>query len=647
MKGKSIYFLYIFFTIFFGLIFLIHLGGSNSWALPVDAPLNVFECFPSRSASDPNASNDVSSLETIIIVFTHEMDFTDTQAAFHFYREDEGIDLGGSFNLDGSELTFTPSPPLQKGIVYVVRIDSTAKSADEPFKYLTDDWKMKIVINGTVGYSQTYDTDDGLSADIISSMAVDGQNRLWVGTSSESQDASICYFDGDIWRENTPSVDSFHIEDVACMVVDNEGDLWAGLNIEDPQDDPNTPMLAKLENNTWHVISAKDLNNIDPGGIKDMAVDSENKVWIITDTTGVLRYNYITGEVILYPAPEGSPPKEFMKSLMIDNDDNVWIGTVNLGIWKVDAQSHSWDNQYALLYDFPSGVVTINTMVADPYGNIWVGTDDGLLKLDLSGLAPNWTEYKIETGDGLPGDIINVLGIDPNNDLVWVGTSGGLGEFNITNEEGTAYIEGLKSDISDKVINALDVNPRGEVWFGTDYGLQMLDEISPYITNKYCSGTQLVFYVKDGMRVDPNSIEVKIDGEDVTGDVNKTKESNNSYEITYNNAFPEDEEITVTVAAEDLIGNQLIDYQFLITPQENPYITNKSCSLTQLVFYVIDDGVVVDPNSIKVQVDNIDVTESENIQIIEGDNNSYQVIYSPDNLFPEDEAITVIVNVDF
>ncbi len=667
MKGKSIYFFYIFSTIFLGLIFLIHLGGSNSWAqAPPPPTICEDKCLPEIN-EDPNTPTVVNALEKIIIYFISfdcRMNSIKTKEAFHLYAgEDEINDLDeylsfSDYVLDhilmGSILTFTPHSPFEEGIVYKVEIESTAENNDgvqfdgdgdgtageDP----EDNWVMKFIIDANspeTGWSQVYDPENIFTENKVSSMIVDNQDRLWV----TSEEGDVCYFDGNDWNCEKPFWDSDYVDDIPCMTTDNEGCLWLGFNVL--ESNFLTPKLAKLVNNSWEV---KDLDQIPSDeSIRDIAVDSENNIWIIA-SNDIYKYD---GELhYCPPGGEDKPVSTFITSLVIDPDDNLWVRTVTSEIWK--AEGGWWGDEYTARCNYQ--INDINDMAVDSAGNIWIGTDNGLLKLDPSSQDPNWPKYTID--DGLPGDSINALSIDPNNNLIWVGTSDGLGKFDIATESGIAYTD----QTSGKAINHLVLNSRGEVWFNTNQGIQMLDKIPPYVlknesvpknnTNiNILQDIQIVF--SEPMKRDLTEsaftmVEVEDGQEDL--EIEGAFSWPNSKTLIFDpNAIIENHsyKVVIDTNAIDLLGNslnELYSVVFSTGEQELPYITNKSCSLTQLVFYVNDDGVVVDPNSIEVRVDNIDVTGDEGFQI-EGANNSYQVTYSPDNLFPENEEITVTITV--
>jgi len=97
-------------------------------------------------------------------------------------------------------------------------------------------------------------------------------------------------------------------------------------------------------------------------------------------------------------------------AVKVASDGSVWIGTAEQGFY-VNTGS-GFVNTYSALYK------TINVIEEDASGNIWLGTDYGLIKWD-----GNAYSY-ISRLDGLPGNKISALHKDRQNRL-WIGTRGG------------------------------------------------------------------------------------------------------------------------------------------------------------------------------------------------------------------------------
>jgi ligand-binding sensor domain-containing protein/signal transduction histidine kinase len=113
----------------------------------------------------------------------------------------------------------------------------------------------------------------------------------------------------------------------------------------------------------------------------------------------------------------------------------------------------------------------IRSLTQDRTGNLWLGSDDGLIKYD----GKYFSRYS--TNQGLNNDLILSV-IHDRNDNIWFGSYGG----GVTKYDGRYLIslttrEGLKSD----VVNCLFEDDKGNIWFGTGGGVTRFD--GTFITN--------------------------------------------------------------------------------------------------------------------------------------------------------------------
>jgi hypothetical protein len=80
------------------------------------------------------------------------------------------------------------------------------------------------------------------------------------------------------------------------------------------------------------------------------------------------------------------------------------------------------DGNLSTEFDEPwSSIPSMRAVQVDDQGQVWLGTTEGLFRLDSAG---NWTVFNQENS-GLPDDWINVMALD-NQGRVWAATDGGL-----------------------------------------------------------------------------------------------------------------------------------------------------------------------------------------------------------------------------
>jgi streptogramin lyase len=105
--------------------------------------------------------------------------------------------------------------------------------------------------------------------------------------------------------------------------------------------------------------------------------------------------------------------------IVIDNNNNKWIGTYDIGLIKYDEEN--FINYNTGNSQIPGN--RVNCLNVDNQNRIWVGTDRGIGVFDGS----SWITYTRENS-GLTNEYINKIRFY-NSDVVWIATAGNLVKF--------------------------------------------------------------------------------------------------------------------------------------------------------------------------------------------------------------------------
>ncbi|MCB1087150.1 MAG: hypothetical protein KDM63_08905, partial [Verrucomicrobiae bacterium] len=111
--------------------------------------------------------------------------------------------------------------------------------------------------------------------------------------------------------------------------------------------------------------------------------------------------------------------------------------------------------------------VSVNQMVVDAKGGLWLGTDSGLWRFEKNGMG-----VLLSGGDrfsSLQGSQITALAAD-SDDEIWVGTGGGkLFRFDLSDSGASDPVDvGM---LPGKKILCLQFDLKGDLWIGTEQGL--------------------------------------------------------------------------------------------------------------------------------------------------------------------------------
>ena len=196
-----------------------------------------------------------------------------------------------------------------------------------------------------------------------------------------------------------------------------------------------TSQLSGLEGHTRYYVRAYAIN--------EAGTSYGNLLQFTTEPDAVINYT-----------EENGFPVSNVTSLVIDSQDNVWMGTFN-GLVRFDGQS--WTT-FTTADGLPHN--RINALALDVEENVWAGTvSDGVVKFDGS----TFTHFSV--ADGLYSDRIYSLYADDDGNIL-IGT----GSNRLTRFDGSSFIH---THINPEAagpgghIHAIATGPDGRIWVGS------------------------------------------------------------------------------------------------------------------------------------------------------------------------------------
>ena len=117
----------------------------------------------------------------------------------------------------------------------------------------------------------------------------------------------------------------------------------------------------------------------------------------------------------------------------------------------------------------------IYALTQDSLGFIWIGSTDGLYKLDAANNIQIFKKNDPVIEGGIASSAIRALYVDSKNNL-WIGTTaGGLTKYHQPTNEWTTF-QSIPSDdtsLSNNDILSILEDSKGRIWVGTEYGLNL------------------------------------------------------------------------------------------------------------------------------------------------------------------------------
>ncbi|MBU2945740.1 hybrid sensor histidine kinase/response regulator transcription factor [Zobellia uliginosa] len=129
----------------------------------------------------------------------------------------------------------------------------------------------------------------------------------------------------------------------------------------------------------------------------------------------------------LYVGTEGGG----LNILKLDKNSNA----INISIYKKGTSSNSLSNNY------------IRSIIKDKQDNMWIGTYEGLNKIQRDSNSGKLSFKVFNKKDGLPNNMIQSI-VEDNDSNLWIGTNQGLSKFNPTTEKYYNYFisDGIQSN---------------------------------------------------------------------------------------------------------------------------------------------------------------------------------------------------------
>ena len=333
------------------------------------------------------------------------------------------------------------------------------------------------VLDPRSGNTRVYMADpakpDQLMSNAIISIFEDSHNRIWIGTIAGLH----LYMAGSnsFRRFLHNGLDPFSLSDkiVRAVAEDFNGNIWVGTN------DGGLNLLQRDGKNfKIYKHSPTDKNTLSSDRVYTISVDNTSKLWLGTED-GLDVFDPQSAKVIRIASDRRnkySLKGRSVRSICIGKDGIYWIGMYQAGVNKYDKNLAFFNLRQADPFD-PHGLSspTVSSLVEDPAGDIYVGTDGGGLNLyhRNTGLFDH-----LQLGSGDHAKVQSILAMERVGSEIWIGTYlEGLYVMNMLNGKVRHYIQGDgPNDLSSNEIFCIKKDSRGNVWIGTNgNGLNMYD----------------------------------------------------------------------------------------------------------------------------------------------------------------------------
>ncbi|MET0893319.1 MAG: two-component regulator propeller domain-containing protein [Pseudoxanthomonas sp.] len=307
------------------------------------------------------------------------------------------------------------------------------------------------------GAFTTYAIEEGLAADPVQSVLQDAKGDVWVATG-----AGLSRIRGNRIR-NFTTADGLPSNEMISLLEDHAQDLWVGTG----------DGLVRISNGqvVETVAGPQGLPRYQITGIHE---DDRHRLWLATRGGGVLRY--APGQVRSYTKADGMLD-DFVFALIGGARGTVWAGTR----YGLDTIQDDGIGTNAARNDLSD--VMILSLYYDAQKTLWIGTNGRGLFRRRNGVLKRFTTHQ-----GLPDDTINNIMEDASGNL-WIGSNKGI--LRIGRDDLDAVSAGTRRFLTPLVFGKADgmkssettagsqpagwKGNDGRLWFPTIRGVSVID----------------------------------------------------------------------------------------------------------------------------------------------------------------------------
>jgi ligand-binding sensor domain-containing protein/signal transduction histidine kinase len=316
----------------------------------------------------------------------------------------------------------------------------------------------------------------------VSALFQDKKEMLWAGTSSGlfKYNSELNTFE--IARFKTSSSEEFIFEDytIKTILEDKNDNLLIGTEasglfvISEPLSD-----TAKIQNYT------QENSTIRHNNVQSLLIDNSDNLWIGT-LNGISKTDLKKSKFQLYRNSDSPNSINLLGNViagLYKNDDGIiWVGNWGQGLNLVNRETNEvehFSTNHTGNHYFPNDFV--HDIYKDNDGLIWLGTRDGILIYDKpQHQFVRWNEYFNSSDLPTFRDTRIYMILQDKASNHWIATSNGLYKINLDQgsvERFKAEFE-LNHQISANLIHAILEDSEGLIWIGTINGLDVYDPVT-------------------------------------------------------------------------------------------------------------------------------------------------------------------------
>ncbi len=304
-------------------------------------------------------------------------------------------------------------------------------------------------------------SNQGLSNNSVKCIFQDSKGFIWFGTYD-----GLNRYDGyefKILRNRINDSASLPHNYISALNEDSEHNLWIGMGQGAVTYNTFTNLVSPVYYYP-HQSSQRQKVGI---YINSIEKDGEGNIFLGTSGLSVLvrfKGQQEAVQIPLYNADGSANIYASVQAMYVDPQKRTWIFIAGYGLYRFNYKTRKLDLINSDIRNF-----SVNKIVADNAGCLWLGTSTGLMKYIVS--ANQVAAYYNTVKGGLSANYITALSID-GNDQLWIGTDGGgIDLLNIKSGQISSINNSDKSEgLTSESVLTIFIDKESRKWVGTNKG---------------------------------------------------------------------------------------------------------------------------------------------------------------------------------
>ena len=295
----------------------------------------------------------------------------------------------------------------------------------------------------------------------------DKNGNLIIGTEGRGLYVVSSYSQNQVAIQNYTTQNSEIGNDIVqSLIIDQSENLWIGTLSGISKTDLKKKKFT-LYRNSNSPNSLDLLGNV----IASLYKNDDGILWVGNWGQGLNLVNRETNEVEHFStrhAGNHKIPNDFVHVIFKDSDKQIWLGTRD-GLLIYDKPR----NRFIPYYEYfknPALPTFSNTriymVIQDKLSNYWVGTHNGLFKINLKkSVVEVFQKELVDENRQISANLVYCI-LEDSDGLIWIATVGGLDVYNPLTKK-IKHFRKEEKGLSDDFVITLCEDAKGRIWIGT------------------------------------------------------------------------------------------------------------------------------------------------------------------------------------